>query len=211
MKSSAKFIHFHSRKCIWKCRLRKGVYLVSASMSQHSCLSSLTEITLCHAMPRPAHYTLSGSGGGEVSRQNLWLPVGGKVDNYIREESSVKCHNFFEAEVNFFPSSTHIVMMCSWNVVSMYIQRKRNFGHSLLNNINSLWPWGVIWWNMSGFTLPHVVDCCLRVQSHTNVDFSLVRFCGIYLWVINSEWKSWYSFTNLPFTNIATSFRNQYT
>ena len=29
----AKFIHFHSRKCIWKCRLRNGVYLVSASMS----------------------------------------------------------------------------------------------------------------------------------------------------------------------------------
>ena len=85
------------------------------------------------------------------------------------------------------------VMMCSWNVVSMYIQRKRNFGHSFLNNINSLWPWDVIWWNMSGFTLPHVVDCCLRVQSHTNVDFSLMRFYGIYLWVIHSAWKSCYS------------------
>ena len=33
VKSKAKFIHFHSRKCIWKCRLRNGVYLVSASMS----------------------------------------------------------------------------------------------------------------------------------------------------------------------------------
>ena len=28
-----KFIHFHFRKCIWKCCLRNGVYLVSASMS----------------------------------------------------------------------------------------------------------------------------------------------------------------------------------
>ena len=28
--SDAKFINFHSRKCIWKCRLRKGVYSVSA-------------------------------------------------------------------------------------------------------------------------------------------------------------------------------------
>ena len=26
-------IHFHSRKCIWKCRLENGGYLVSASMS----------------------------------------------------------------------------------------------------------------------------------------------------------------------------------
>ena len=25
-------IHFHSRKCIWKCRLRNGAYFVSASM-----------------------------------------------------------------------------------------------------------------------------------------------------------------------------------
>ena len=27
MKSSAKFIHFHSRKCIWKCRLENGGHL----------------------------------------------------------------------------------------------------------------------------------------------------------------------------------------
>ena len=27
-----KFIHFHWRKCIWKCRLEKGGHLVSASM-----------------------------------------------------------------------------------------------------------------------------------------------------------------------------------
>ena len=33
VKSYAKFIHFHSQKCIWKCRLRNGVYLVSASTS----------------------------------------------------------------------------------------------------------------------------------------------------------------------------------
>ena len=29
----AKLIHCHSRKCFWKCRLRKGVYLLSASIS----------------------------------------------------------------------------------------------------------------------------------------------------------------------------------
>ena len=28
----AKFMHFHSRKCIWKCRLENGSHLVSASM-----------------------------------------------------------------------------------------------------------------------------------------------------------------------------------
>ena len=28
----AKFMHFHSRKCIWKCRLRYGCHFVSASM-----------------------------------------------------------------------------------------------------------------------------------------------------------------------------------
>ena len=27
------FIHFHSRKCIWKCHLRNGVYFFLASMS----------------------------------------------------------------------------------------------------------------------------------------------------------------------------------
>ena len=27
------FIHFHSRKCIWKCHLRNGVYFYLASMS----------------------------------------------------------------------------------------------------------------------------------------------------------------------------------
>ena len=32
MKSFSKFIHFHSRKCIWKCRLENGGYFVSASM-----------------------------------------------------------------------------------------------------------------------------------------------------------------------------------
>ena len=28
----AKFMHFHSRKCIWKCRLRNSFHFVSASM-----------------------------------------------------------------------------------------------------------------------------------------------------------------------------------
>ena len=28
----SKFMHFHSRKCIWKCRLENGRHLVSASM-----------------------------------------------------------------------------------------------------------------------------------------------------------------------------------
>ena len=32
MKFQPKFIHFHARKCIQKCRLRNGVYFVSASM-----------------------------------------------------------------------------------------------------------------------------------------------------------------------------------
>ena len=32
MKFHSKSIHFHSRKCICKCRLRNGVYFVSASM-----------------------------------------------------------------------------------------------------------------------------------------------------------------------------------
>ena len=31
MKFQSKFIHFHSRKCIWKCRLQNAVYFVSAS------------------------------------------------------------------------------------------------------------------------------------------------------------------------------------
>ena len=33
----SEFKHFHSRKCIWKCRLQNGVYFVSASM----CLGSV--------------------------------------------------------------------------------------------------------------------------------------------------------------------------
>ena len=36
MKSLSKLIYFYPRKCIWKCRLRKGIYLVSASMSLSS-------------------------------------------------------------------------------------------------------------------------------------------------------------------------------
>ena len=32
LKSWSKFIHFYSRKCIWKCRLENGDHLVSASM-----------------------------------------------------------------------------------------------------------------------------------------------------------------------------------
>ena len=32
MKFQSKFIHFHSRKCIWKCRLRNGSHVVLASM-----------------------------------------------------------------------------------------------------------------------------------------------------------------------------------
>ena len=32
MKIESELKHFQSRKCIWKCRLRNGVYLVSASM-----------------------------------------------------------------------------------------------------------------------------------------------------------------------------------
>ena len=36
MKSSSKFIHFHSRKCIWKCRLENGCHFVLASMCQET-------------------------------------------------------------------------------------------------------------------------------------------------------------------------------
>ena len=32
VKSLSKFIHFHLRKCIWKCRLEKGGHFISASM-----------------------------------------------------------------------------------------------------------------------------------------------------------------------------------
>ena len=32
VKSLSKFINFHSRKCIWKCRLRNGGHFVSASL-----------------------------------------------------------------------------------------------------------------------------------------------------------------------------------
>ena len=32
VKSKSKFIHFHSRKSIWKCRLENGVRFVTASM-----------------------------------------------------------------------------------------------------------------------------------------------------------------------------------
>ena len=35
MKSQSKFKHFHSRKCIWKCRLENGGHLVSASMKSN--------------------------------------------------------------------------------------------------------------------------------------------------------------------------------
>ena len=35
MKSQSKFKHFHSWKCIWKCRLGNGGHFVSASMCYH--------------------------------------------------------------------------------------------------------------------------------------------------------------------------------
>ena len=31
----SKFEHFHSRKCVWMCRLRNGVHLVSASICSY--------------------------------------------------------------------------------------------------------------------------------------------------------------------------------
>ena len=47
VKSEAKFTHFHSRKCIWKHRLRNGGHFVSASMcSNNSACSELKYINL---------------------------------------------------------------------------------------------------------------------------------------------------------------------
>ena len=34
MKFQSKFIHFHWRKCVWKCRQRNGGHVVSASMCE---------------------------------------------------------------------------------------------------------------------------------------------------------------------------------
>ena len=41
MKSWSKFINFHSRKCIWKCRLENGSHFVSASKCKHWKLQKL--------------------------------------------------------------------------------------------------------------------------------------------------------------------------
>ena len=40
MKYLSKSIHFHSRKCKWKCRLQNGVYWISVSMSE--CIAHIT-------------------------------------------------------------------------------------------------------------------------------------------------------------------------
>ena len=52
MKFQSKFIHFQSRKCIWKCRLRIGGHVVSASMSQvhhHPCATATICVKLMFA------------------------------------------------------------------------------------------------------------------------------------------------------------------
>ena len=40
MKYYSKFIHFHSRKCMWKCRVRNGGHFVSASMCERNTIQS---------------------------------------------------------------------------------------------------------------------------------------------------------------------------
>ena len=44
MPLSSKFIHFHSRKCIWKCRQEYGGHNVSTSMCRRFC-SGFSEFT----------------------------------------------------------------------------------------------------------------------------------------------------------------------
>ena len=43
MKFWSKFKYFHSRKCIWKCRLRNGVHFVSVTMCLEKSLFTVVE------------------------------------------------------------------------------------------------------------------------------------------------------------------------
>ena len=54
----SKFKHFHSRKCTWKCRLRKGGNFASASMCSCSQCHNLTSIvnSLCFVLWQLCHY-----------------------------------------------------------------------------------------------------------------------------------------------------------
>ena len=78
MKSYAKFKHFHSMKCVWKCRLWNGGNFVSASMSQcvkHNDLNFYFSTSLFaaygihpkHRHPHHRHCTLPGYHGGIIS------------------------------------------------------------------------------------------------------------------------------------------------
>ena len=46
-KYKAEFIHFHSRKCIWKCRLQNDIHFVLASMCKHISAFSWDMLLIC--------------------------------------------------------------------------------------------------------------------------------------------------------------------
>ena len=56
MKSLSKFIHFHSRKCVWKCRLENGGHIVSASMCLKILLFLLLLMLLVQGPVYPSQY-----------------------------------------------------------------------------------------------------------------------------------------------------------
>ena len=73
-----------------------------------------------------------------------------------------------------------------WNICTSIscLQNVTHFVQALV--FNSLWNSDITWWHRSGSTLAQVMACCLTapnyyLKSWTNVDFSLVRFCGIHL------------------------------
>ena len=74
MKSWAKFKHFHSRKCIWKCCLENGGHFVSASM----CLRAFCAIQQAQISTYFVRYCFSVS---YVHNKAKWMCAWG-VSNY---------------------------------------------------------------------------------------------------------------------------------
>ena len=69
----------------------------------------------------------------------------------------------------------------------------------------SMWYSDTILWHRYRSTFTQVMTCCLMAPSHylTNIDFSFVRFCGIYLRAI-SRWRPKLPFCMMSFKIISS-------
>ena len=137
MNSLSQFIHFCSRKCIWKCHLENGDHFFLG-------LNKLTLVQIFNAMT-PIY----------------WLYIHWTLRNQFQWNSNQSTIIFVQENAFEFQTVVcKMVLFCT----SLNLFHKMSF--STPNLINSLWPSDTLWQPKSGTTLAKVMVWCLKAPSH---------------------------------------------